>query len=366
MPDEPISLDDINDSAAVEAEMRRLRESAPQEPPEGTPDIGPETAPETPPVVKVEPETEAPPVDAVPEPKPEPKVEPTPEERQKEGTLQRLLRAEKKRREELERLLAAKETPAVPVERPKEPTYEDDPAEYLKRRTESQEQEIQRLRQEVLAREQQSAVERAEANFERQHPDYRDATQYLTDLTVRQWRKSGLARVETRQLAEAVAKGRQGDANFRAYAQHIDALARNDAVIQAADKDGRDPEDVAIEWTARDSYVTRERQKIFAGAAAEGRTVPEVAYEVALESGYQPKAKASTESPQKQSPIADNGARQRVLQAKEISESASSLSDANTGGTAPGPRIIRNRQDIIALDDNALDVLINSEDYKKL
>jgi hypothetical protein len=365
MPDE-VNLDDINDSAAVEAEMRRLRESAPPEPPEGTPDIGPETAPETPPVVKVEPETEKPPAETAPEPKVESKPEPTPEERQKEGTLQRLLRAERKRREDLERQLAAKETPPAPVEKPKEPTYEDDPAEYLNRGLEAANAQISRLQQEIAQRDQLSAIERAEANFERQHPDYRDATQYLTDLTVRQWRKSGLARVETRQLSEAVAKGRQGDPNFRPYAQHIDALAQNDAVIQAADKEGRDPEDIAIEWTARDSYVTRERQKIFAGAAAEGRTIPEVAYEVAIESGYQPKAKASTESPQKQSPTVDNGARQRVLQAKEIGESASSLSEANTGGTAPGPRIIRNRQDIIALDDDALDVLINSGDYKKI
>jgi hypothetical protein len=359
----PPNLDQIDDDAQIEAELQRLK-SEQQEPPKvpDEADTGiPPAEPEPPPKVIVEPEGAKPaePTPAKPAEKPK---EPTPAEQQAWGTLKRQLREKDRELAELRRQMQ-QPPPAEPKppEKPREPTYEDDPAEYLKRRIEAQEAEIRGLR---IQREQNdaiNAVRQAEVEFERTHGDYREALKHLEETEVNEWEKSGAAQFQVGQLKQAVEAGRGGNRQLKPYADQVDAISRRDDVQTMAEQQNREPEDVAMWLIARDTYMSGRRQQVWQGAQALGRNPAEIAYELAQGRGYQPKTAQATQKD------TASAARQRVLQAKEISAATRSLSDSSTAdGGSPGPKVIRNRNDVLNLDDDALDALIESGRFREL
>lgn len=355
------SLDQIDEQAAIEAELKRLKQDAPPEPPEGTdtgiPPIA--TEEEKKPLVEVKPESEEPPKPEEPKPPPKPEPEKTPEERAREGTLRRLLRERDREIAELRRQVSP---PAEEKkdDKPKAPTYEDDPAEYLKGRLDAQAQEIERLRGEKQQQDALALIRQQEADFERQHPDYKDALKHLEEREVRLWEKSGFANAQVGQLKEAVRQARNGNQQLKPYADHLDKVSQREDVVALAEKEGREPEDVAAWVIARDTYMVGRRQQVWEGAQALGRNAAEIAYELATDSGYHPV---------EQGKPADTGeaARQRVLQAKQISEASRSLSESATGESGgEGPRVIRNRSQVLQLNDDELDALIASDKFREL
>lgn len=349
----------LSEDEQVEAELKRLKEQSPDAASESS-DAG---------VAEAEkPAAEAKAESPAPEPK---RAERTPEEEMREGTLRRLLREERRRREQLEREAAARQSPAAeqkPADKPKEPTWEEDPAEYLRRQDEANKAEIRRLREELTQRDQvfqqQSvlqAAQRAEDEFRRTHPDYQSALDHLQSVVEKEWERSGLATAHLNQLREAVRRGRLGEIQFKPYAEKLDEVSRWEDVQTEADKQDRDPEDIALWKIARDTYIDSERQKIITGAQASRRNVAEIVYEMAQDRGYKASNGAAALA-------ADTGeaARQKVLQAQRVGEAANSLSESGSGETPSGPRVIRNRQDILSLDDASLDQLIESGRFREI
>lgn len=347
-------VDQLDEQAQVEAELRRLKESqeTPPEPPEGT-DTGlpPVQPPADKPLIEVKPEEQAPVEEKKEEgtaPAPEKKhAERTPEEQAREGTLRRLLR-EKER--ELAALRAERnKTEEKPPEKPKEPTYEEDPAEYLKRRIDAVDQENRQLREQLQQREVRDSAQRAEDSFMRDHPDYPEARDYLLQNETQEWELSGLANVQQQQLRGAIELARQGDARYRGYLDHISRIASNPEIEEAAERNNRTAEEEAIYRTARDTYINSRAQNLS----------PEGIYGIAQRRGYRPK----TAEPPKD---AGESARERVLRAKQISDASRSLSEVSSGESGEGPKIIRNRNQVLNLNDDELDALITSNRFREL
>jgi len=339
-------LNQIDEAAAIEAELRRLKEeqTTPPTPPEGT-DTGIPPVTEEEPKVVVKPEGEDKPPEQESKP---PEKTPQQEAVEREGRLRRLLKDQERRNKELEARLAEQQAPKTD-EPPKDPTYEDDAAEYLRRRSEQLEQRNNQLEARINAKEQQDQLRRAEDDFSRQHPDYFKARDYLIKNEVEEWELSGLAEQHQATLANSIREGRRNP-NFRAYTDHVNRVAQQDDVIEAAERNGRSVEDEAIYQTARDTYINQRGQGM----------VPAKVYALAQRRGYQVEQAA----PQRDS---SDVARQRVLQAKEISAATNSLSNASTAsGSGSGPKVIRSRNDILALEDAELDSLITSGRYKEL
>ena len=240
--------------------------------------------------------------------------------------------------------------------KPQGPTYEDDPAEYLKQRTAQLETELMQQRQESQRQAQQAAIRDQEAAYEREHPDYKQAIKHLEENELNEWELARSAR-ETRQMRALVDEGKRNP-QFRHITNHVNMVAARDDIRAEAEKNGRDPEDYAAYLVARDTYIQNQRYGLWAEAEARGKTVPELAYEVARHRGW--KAPEPTE----QKPKLEES-REKVLQQQQISEATNSLSETNAGAPAER-RVLRSRAEVINLADGDLDALIESGQYRQL
>ena len=131
-------------------------------------------------------------------------------------------------------------------------------------------------------------------------------------------------------------------------------------MVAYAEKENIDPEEAAAFVIARDTWLTNRRDLLAAGARAQGKSVAEIAYEEAVDRGW------NSNPPDPKASAAEQAARQRVQQAKEVAAATHSLSDSATAEAAPEVRVLKNRQQILDLDDATLDNLIASGRYREL
>lgn len=323
-----------------------------------------EPSPETPPAEEKPAEAESAPAAEVKPP------EKTDEAVEREGRLRRQLREQERLLRQREQELAEERAKRVQAADPaKPPSKDDDPVGYFDTKIQSTEAEIARLRAENQARERYDAIRRQEDEYTARQPDYRKAVAYLEANETKEWQRAG-ASADIRNLRAAVNAGRNGDQRYAGYASHLDAIKSRPDILELAEKQGQDPEDVAAFLIARDTYLTNRRQMIWAESEATGRNVAEIAYELAQGRGYkneaQPPASPTQPSPA-QTPSAEDAARERVQRAREISAASESLSESgNASGSGPQARVIRNRQQIVNLSDDELDALIQSGQYRNV
>lgn len=352
MPEEsPLDLDRI---AAIDDPEELAKVAAKQR----------ETAPATTEAVEAakeeQPAAEEPPVAPAP---PEPKQAADDPGRAREDAAWKRIRLLEKQIKEMN---TAPRQQAAAVGAPAAKGYDDDPAEYLKARTNQLESQLAQLQTETQQRERLNQIRAQESEFERAKPDYRKALSYLEGKEIEDWQRSGLGAVGVRQLGELVQRGRSGDPQYKAYADHVDNVASRPEVLEEAAKRNQDPEDVAMFFVARDDYLTSRRSLVWRGAEATGRSVAEIAYDLALARGYTPEAAAQAAQQQEKAAEAPDKARERVLQQREISEATNSLSESSSASTGPQPRALRSRNEIINLADEDLDALITSGQYRNI
>jgi len=350
MADEPVldldNIGDATDDKVLQAALEKIKQQEqPPAPPEGAEGDLVEAKPEEKPAEEVKAETKQP--------------EPDPDKEIREGALRRKLR-------ELEQQLTQermRNQQPPPVETKKPLTFDDDPAEYLRSRTETTEQRLARLEAETQQQRYMDGIRSQEATFAIEHPDYQKAVSHLIQSEVKEWERTGLAQSQVRQLTGAVEAARAGNNQFAGVLQHVNQVAQRSDVQEYANANGRTVEDVALWMTARDSYLSRRQMELHQGAEALGRSIPAHAYELAKERGY---AAQQQEAQQTQNEEAARQARERVLHAKEISNAANSLSEMGAEQAGPQPRIVRNRAQILNLDEASLDEMIANGSYRNL
>lgn len=335
----------LTEDQKLAAELEALKQAAPQ----GSPPA--EAAAAEPIPAEAEPE-------AKPEPAPEPKIEAkveTDEDREAKtkGRAFQLLRQREKELAEARAELARRS-----AEPAKEPSFEDAPADYLKKKIEATEAELRQVKAEEQRRNYIDGIKAQEAQYAQDHPDYFKATEYLIDKDVKQWMRAGLSTVQTNQILQAA---RSNDPRFDGYKQAVNRLLNDPGVLATAEKEGRDPEEVAAFVIARDTWLTTRRDLLAEGAKAQGRSVAEVAYEEAVDRGWNSKGASQDEQN-----VAAEAARARVKQAKEVAAASQSLSDSATAEAAPEVRVLRNRQQILDLDEKSLDELIKTGGYREI
>src|SRR5271168_76623 len=230
MADEKPNIDAVlTEEAKLAAELESLKNAAPQ----GTPPA--EAAAAEP--IPAEPELEKP---AEPEPPTpvEAKVE-TDEDKEArtKGRAFQLLRQREKELAEARAELARRS-----AEPAKEPSFEDAPADYLKRKIEATEAELRQVKAEEQRRNYIDGIKSQEAQFSQGHPDYYKAADYLIDKDVKQWQRAGLSTVQTNQILQAV---HSNDPRYDGYKQAVNRLLNDPGVVATAEKEGRDPEEVA-------------------------------------------------------------------------------------------------------------------------
>ena len=91
------------------------------------------------------------------------------------------------------------------------------------------------------------------------------------------------------------AGGAQQRSRFDGYKQAVNRLLNDPGVLATAEKEGRDPEEVAAFVIARDTWLTTRRDLLAEGAKAQGRSVAEVAYEEAVDRGWNSKGASQDE-----------------------------------------------------------------------
>ena len=373
MPDDtPLDMDkigEVDDPKLLEAEIaRRAGTPAVLEKPTEPIEIkvepeGAKPAEEVKPAVEVKP-TETPAVEPKPtaETKPTEPVEPKPSP-DADAAWKRARLLEKENKRLVAELAAAKDKPTDDT--PKAPTFDDDPAQHLLKREEANEAEIARLRAELQEKQRLDAIRAQEVEFEATHPDYKQALQYLEQDEIKDWEESGAAFVGVQRLNQFVAAGRRGDKAYKPYSDHVDKWAATPAVQELAAKENRDPEDVATWLVARDTYLNERRELVRQGAAAKGENPAANGYRIAVRRGYKPPAPAEPAKPIAAEESAD-AARARVLRQQQISEATNSLSESSSAEGGPQPRVLRNRNEVLNLDEASLDALIESRQYRNL
>lgn len=344
MPDEPqIDLEKLAnaDEKELAASLEKLKtQTTPPPAPEGVSDIVPSASAE-----ESKPEEKA-----AGEVKPEIKSqEPKPEDQQQDGAAWRLLRQKDRELIELRRQMAERDKPAE-IQKPQVPTYEDDPAEYLRRKAEATDAEVARLRFEKQESDRQDIIRRQEVEFSQEHQDYFKATQHLITSEVNEWQKSGLALAQMRTVL--------ANPQFRPW---LDQVKANPQIRQVAEQNGQDPDEVAAFVIARDSHLNLRQRQLSDAAAATGRSVADIAYELAKGRGYG----AGTPANESRNSEADT-ARARVEHAKEISAATQSLSESGSAEGGSQPRMVRNRNQILNLNDKELDEMIEAGSYREL
>ena len=329
------TADLTTDPAAIEAELARLRQAQEQPAP---PVVAPtETPPATPPAA---PAAATPPADT---PKPADTLE------KRDGAAWQLLRKKEKLLEAKEAELAdlkAKAAGQTPSETSREPTYESDPAEFLRRKTEATDAEIARLRAEAQAREYIDQIRTQETEFAKDHPDYFKASEYLLNHEAKEWEDSGIALRDTQQVL--------GDARYKPY---VDKAKADPGVRSYAEKEGRDVDEIAAYVVARNTYLQSRRDLLYQGATAKGITVAQAAYERAKFRGYTSNGEGDA---------AAAAERAKVTRSREISDAVNPLSESASATPAADVRVLRNRSEILNLDNDSLDALIASGHYKEL
>jgi len=335
------------EEAAIAARLAELK-SQPAEAPQPIEEMA--TPAESPPTPAA---AEPPPAAATP---PAPKVES--EEERRAGAAwaaqkQRTREAEARARE-LERKLLEKEQEAAALrarqerEQQPEPTFEDNPAEVLRRETEALKAEQAALKAKMARDEQLNNIRMQEATFTAEKPDYPKALQYLVQSEIGEWQRSGLADVHTGEVLSSPQ-----------YRASVNEIAGRPEVAEMAEKEGRTADEMAASLIARDIYLTNRQVQLDAAAKRRGRNIASVVYELAEGRGYK------NGTPQAKPPAEEEAARQRVLQAKRVAEAANSLSEHSTE-SPEGARVLRSRADVLNLSDEQLDALIAGGQFRQL
>lgn len=261
------------------------------------------------------------PVETAPEPPAEPPAEPTepeepvePEETtapaepaepapaKKPGPWSRLRQLEDERAEyqrrfdtmqqEIERLKAP---PPPPSEQTKPLTYEEDPLEYLRQQQAQIAQAALQTQQQNQTIMLQNQIRMQEEEFSREHADYRDALRYLEDREMRKAKTLGYDDERARQIVAARAR------------LLVDAALSN------------------------------------------GKTVPELAWQVAIEEGWKTPAPAEPAAPAA-----------KPVDKIAASKARSAISQTSVGGVAGGPstnKPVRSRQELLDLSEKEIERL---------
>ena len=346
---EEVKLEDgiENEEAQLKAELDRIKRESQPAPPEEAKAAEPVPTEEKP-VEK--------PVEAKVEPKPTPVTDDDKEARTK-GRAFQLLRQREKELEEARAELARRQALENQREQ-KEPSFDEQPADYLLKEINATKAELARVKAEEQRRDYIDGIKRQEEQFVRQKPDYYKATEYLIDKDIKQWERAGLSRLHTNQVLEAA---KSSDPRFAGYKQQISRLQQDPGVIAYADQQGLLPEEAAAYVVARDTWLSTRRDMLAEGAKARGVTIAEVAYEEAVDRGWNGNPQDGGKAD-----AAEQAARARVQQAREVSAATHSLSDSATAEAGPEVRVLKNRQQILDLDDETLDNLIASGKYREL
>src|SRR6266851_2660665 len=182
----------------------------------------------TPDEVKPKEAVEAKPAEAK---KPE-EVKPAVEEQKPDGTAWKLLRQKERELADLRKQMAERDKPAAEV-KPKQ----------------TQDEFLENIRNQ-------------ERDFQTKQADYPEALKYIETAEVNEWQKTGMAAADIRDLKLSVARCRSGDTRFKVYADHLERIASRADVMQLAEKQNQDPEDVAAFLVTRDTYLTSRRQLV--------------------------------------------------------------------------------------------------------
>jgi len=339
-----------NEEAQLAAELARMK-AAEQPPPPDEAAAAEPIPPEEKPVEEVKP-----PVEAKPEEKPPAETKPA-EDRPRDGAAWKLLRQKEKELAEKTRELDERRAKDQQQTKPDaEPDFENQPADYLKRRIEQTEAKLAQVEAEKKRRDFLDNINRQEEEFSKTHADYRPAVDYLIQSDIKEWERTGASAVHTRQILGAA---RSADPQYGQLRNQLTTLANRPDLIAWAEKENRDPEEGAAYVIARDTWLSGRRDLIATGAEATGKSIPEIAYDLAQERGY----RRQQEQKQQETEVA---ARARVEQSRRVSEAARSLSDSGTAESAPEQKVLRTRQQVLDLDDATLDKLIESGGYRTL
>jgi hypothetical protein len=359
MAEEKVKDEIVDEEAQLKAQLDAIKRAEQPEPPAeaaAAEPIPPAEEPEKP-AVEVKPAVEA-----------KPKETPTDEEsRPPAGKAWQKLRAEEKRILERQAALDAKERELAQREgrEPnKEPDFESQPADYLKARQDRLDQEFAQERQQ-LAQERQErqyreyvdTIKTEEGAFVKDHPDYYQAADFLVQKETQRWQRVGLEVVHTQNVLN---NARSNDPRFAQLRNQIGTLSNNPQILAEAEKQGRDPEEMAAWVIARDTHITSRRDELATAARARGKSVAEAAYDEAVDWGW-------NGNPQDGKPKAqEDAARARVQQAKDVAAASRSLSDSESAESAPEVRVLKSRDQVLQLDEESLDALIKSGNYRQL
>lgn len=354
MAEEEVKLESIdNEEAQLKAELDRLKRESQPPPPEEA------KAAEPIPEAEVDPAQARAKADEVAVETAAPEVKPKPADDDREArTKGRAFQLLRQREKELAEAQAELARVKAQEKAPKEPSFDEQPADYLLKEINATKAELARVKAEEQRRNYIDDIKRQEEQYVRQKPDYYKATEYLVEKDIKQWERAGLSKVHTNQVLQAAASN---DPRYAGYKQQIDRLIADPGVQSYAEQQGIDPDEAAAYVIARDTWLSNRRDALVEGAKAQGKSVAEIAYEEAVDRGWSANAKGASADEQKEA-----AARARVQQAKEVAAATHSLSESASAEAGPEVRVLKNRQQIIDLDDETLDNLIKSGKYREL
>jgi len=330
--------------------------------PEPSPEPEPAPTEEEPPVVEEKPAEETPVVEEKQpdETQPEQKVEAEKPVVEKERAnpiwreLRNLQRALKDKDAEIDKLKAK---PEPVVEKPADDEFEDPAVRALRVAEESRAdakkamERADRIEEQSKLRDQQrdlvDEIVKQETAFKKDHPDYDEASDYLIEARREQFELMGKL-----------------DADAEAW------MDKNpDLVERHAKETGLDPDDINdIRKAAKDIAfrvaVHNERQQLVAYCKQTGKNVAETVYNLAEKMGRKVAAPVVTEEkPATHQPTPKEKVQQAAVRAEKQKPFTQSLAAISTN-TAPAPKKITSRQELLKLPDAELDKLIADWDEK--
>jgi len=300
-----------------------------------------EPPPAVPPVPAETPSPEQPP----PPPTEPPKVESKPEG--KPDALQREKRLAEQRARETERELQAERERLAALQRER-----DELARQLHQQTQPEgaeqiepdpltqmQNEIAQMRQQLYARQVDDQLTQQARTFSQQHADYEQALQYYVESETKAAQLTGELDVVADRVRQVNPDG-----------------VRNIALQQGI------TEADASRNLAMGVLVEARKQALIAGAQRQGRTVPEVIYELANTRGFKGANGTPAAAPTAQAPAPGTSAAEQV-RAEQTRAASESLASMPTGATTP-PRRVNSINDFHSMTPNEQDKYIAEMDAK--
>jgi len=298
----------------------------------------PEEKPEEPPSEPTPGETPKPAVEEPEKPQPvEAKPAVVEPEKAKRWAELRTAQREKKQLEEKLKaqeaeLARLREKPAEEQVEEYEPPATKSEVDELKAKTADYDNQLAELRRAEQTRIMVDAIQREEAAFEKEHPDYREAVDYITQVQRREFELGGQLDAVASELIQT----------------------RPEDIANIASKYNVAPEQCARDLAFHILFETRKKDF----ATRNVGKVAKNAYDLAQAYGYKPKGK----EPVKEEPKAATP-QDRVLRAVKNQAVTQSLSAMTPAGGARG-REITTRAELMALDPTERDSYIDEADRK--